>query len=144
MLLPNPSVKLRWFWREPACFIGIGLGLKKLRVFEEQEPCCGYLEVDLGLDLVDLRWVGGFQGVGEVYSVGSAVKGLLSGDWVVQSPTLPSSGTWQTYVVKDQSVWHKINKDSPRDYAATIAINPLTALRMLEDFITLNPGTDIS
>lgn len=53
-------------------------------------------------------------------------------------------GTWQTYVVKDQSVWYKINKDSPMEYAATIAINPLTALRMLEDFITLNPGTAIS
>lgn len=30
------------------------------------------------------------------------------------------------------------------EFAATIAINPLTALRMLEDFITLNPGTAIS
>ena len=53
-------------------------------------------------------------------------------------------GTWQTYVVKDQSVWHKINKESPMEYAATITVNPLTALRMLEDFITLNPGTGIS
>nr|POE81427.1 putative trans-2-enoyl-coa reductase, mitochondrial [Quercus suber] len=36
--------------------------------------------------------VGGFEGVGEVYSVGSAVKGLFPGDWVVLSPPLPSSG----------------------------------------------------
>jgi NADPH:quinone reductase-like Zn-dependent oxidoreductase len=43
--------------------------------------------------------------------------------------------------VKDQSVWHKINKDSPMEYAATITVNPLTALKMLEDFITLNSGT---
>lgn len=50
-------------------------------------------------------------------------------------------GTWQTYTVKDQSVWHKINKDTPIEYAATIMVNPLTALRMLEDFSTLNPGT---
>ncbi|KAE8680499.1 putative trans-2-enoyl-CoA reductase [Hibiscus syriacus] len=39
--------------------------------------------------------VGGYEGVGEVYSVGSAVKGLLPGDLVIPSP--PSSGTWQTY-----------------------------------------------
>ncbi|KAJ0021720.1 hypothetical protein Pint_32261 [Pistacia integerrima] len=85
--------------------------------------------------------IGGYEGVGEVYSVGSEVAGLLPGDWVIPSP--PSSGTWQTYVVKDQSVWHKINKDSPMEYAATITVNPLTALRMLEDFTTLNSGDSI-
>ena len=34
--------------------------------------------------------VGGYEGVGEVFSVGSAVKGLSPGDWVIPSP--PSSG----------------------------------------------------
>ncbi|RVW56824.1 Enoyl-[acyl-carrier-protein] reductase, mitochondrial [Vitis vinifera] len=85
--------------------------------------------------------VGGYEGVGEVHSLGSAVKGLSPGDWVIPSP--PSSGTWQTYVVKEQSVWHKINKDVPMEYAATVTINPLTALRMLEDFGNLNPGDAI-
>ncbi|KAH9661126.1 Enoyl-(acyl-carrier-protein) reductase [Citrus sinensis] len=85
--------------------------------------------------------VGGYEGVGEVYSVGSAVTRLAPGDWVIPSP--PSSGTWQSYVVKDQSVWHKISKDSPMEYAATIIVNPLTALRMLEDFTTLNSGDSI-
>lgn len=50
------------------------------------------------------------------------------------------TGTWQTYIVKEQDVWHKINKDSPMEYAATISVNPLTALRMLEDFTNLNSG----
>lgn len=37
--------------------------------------------------------VGGYEGVGEVYSVGSAVKDKISpGDWVIPSP--PSSGTF--------------------------------------------------
>lgn len=27
------------------------------------------------------------------------------------------------------------------EYAATVTVNPLTALRMLEDFVQLNPGT---
>ncbi|KAL8496780.1 hypothetical protein ACS0TY_020454 [Phlomoides rotata] len=82
--------------------------------------------------------VGGYEGVGEVHSVGSAVKGLCPGDWVIPSP--PSSGTWQTYVVKEQSVWHRIDKSTPMEYAATITVNPLTALRMLEDFLDLKSG----
>lgn len=49
-------------------------------------------------------------------------------------------GTWQTYVIKEENAWHRIIKDVPIEYAATIAINPLTALRLLEDFVKLNPG----
>uniref|UniRef100_M1CDL9 Zinc binding dehydrogenase n=1 Tax=Solanum tuberosum TaxID=4113 RepID=M1CDL9_SOLTU len=82
--------------------------------------------------------VGGYEGVGEVHAIGSAVKGLSPGDWVIPSP--PSSGTWQTYVVKEQSVWQKVDKSTPMEYAATVIVNPLTALRMLEDFIALKSG----
>ncbi|CAL1352974.1 unnamed protein product [Linum trigynum] len=85
--------------------------------------------------------VGGHEGVGEVYSVGSAVKGFSPGDRVIPSP--PTSGTWQTYVVKEQGVWHKVDKDCPIEYAATIIVNPLTALLMLEDIITLNSGDSV-
>lgn len=53
---------------------------------------------------------------------------------------LVNLGTWQTYVVKEQSVWHKVAKGTPVEYAATVFVNPLTALRMLEDFVDLNPG----
>lgn len=35
--------------------------------------------------------VGGYEGVGEVHSVGSGVKGLEPGDWVIPSP--PSFGS---------------------------------------------------
>ncbi|XP_039163022.1 enoyl-[acyl-carrier-protein] reductase, mitochondrial [Eucalyptus grandis] len=52
-------------------------------------------------------------------------------------------GTWQTYIVKGQSVWQKIDKNSPIEYAATISINPPTALRMLEDFTSLDPDVII-
>ncbi|XP_022870175.1 enoyl-[acyl-carrier-protein] reductase, mitochondrial [Olea europaea var. sylvestris] len=85
--------------------------------------------------------VGGYEGVGEVHSVGSAVKGLSPGDWVIPSP--PSSGTWQTYIVRDQNVWHKIEKSTPIEYAASIAVNPLTGLRMLEDFVDVKSGDTI-
>lgn len=53
------------------------------------------------------------------------------------------SGTWQTYVVKEQSVWHRIDKSTPMEYAATVTVNPLTALRMLEDFVDLKSGYHI-
>ncbi|KAJ4910372.1 putative trans-2-enoyl-CoA reductase [Raphanus sativus] len=85
--------------------------------------------------------VGGYEGVGEVYAVGSNVSALSPGDWVIPSP--PSSGTWQTYVVKEESVWHKIDKSCPMEYAATITVNPLTALRMLEDFKPLASGDSV-
>ncbi|KAJ9548145.1 hypothetical protein OSB04_020688 [Centaurea solstitialis] len=85
--------------------------------------------------------VGGYEGVGEVHSVGSAVQGLSPGDLVMASP--PSDGTWQTHVVKDKSLWHKIDKSTPVEYAATVTINPLTALRMIEDYLELKAGDAI-
>lgn len=85
--------------------------------------------------------VAGYEGVGEVHSVGPAVSRLAVGDWVIPSP--PSSGTWQTYMVKEESAWHKITKDIPMEYAATVTVNPLTALRMLGDFVKLTSGDSI-
>ncbi|VVB11123.1 unnamed protein product [Arabis nemorensis] len=85
--------------------------------------------------------VGGIEGVGQVYTVGSMVKSLSLGDFVIPSPL--SSGTWQTYVVKDESMWHKIDKRCPIEYAATITVNPLSALRMLEDFVSLKSGDSV-
>lgn len=52
-------------------------------------------------------------------------------------------GTWQTYMVKEQSVWHKVDRRTPVEYAASVFVNPLTALRMLEDFVDLKPGASI-
>ncbi|TVU01226.1 hypothetical protein EJB05_53328, partial [Eragrostis curvula] len=86
--------------------------------------------------------VGGYEGVGQVHALGPAVTALLApGDWVIPSP--PSFGTWQTYIVNHQSVWHKVRTDVPMEYAATVTVNPLTALRMLQDFVKLNPGDAI-
>lgn len=86
--------------------------------------------------------VGGYEGVGQVHALGPAVTAPLSpGDWVIPSP--PSFGTWQTYITKHESVWHKVRSDVPMEYAATITVNPLTALRMLQDFVKLNPGDAI-
>ncbi|KAL6642091.1 hypothetical protein ACP70R_020272 [Stipagrostis hirtigluma subsp. patula] len=86
--------------------------------------------------------VAGYEGVGQVHALGPAVAAPLSpGDWVIPSP--PSFGTWQTYIVKHESAWHKVRSDVPMEYAATVTVNPLTALRMLQDFVKLNPGYTI-
>ncbi|WVZ74907.1 hypothetical protein U9M48_023023 [Paspalum notatum var. saurae] len=86
--------------------------------------------------------VGGYEGVGQVHALGPAVTAPLSlGDWVIPSP--PSFGTWQTHIVKHESVWHKVRDDVPMEYAATVTVNPLTALRMLQDFVKLNSGDSI-
>jgi trans-2-enoyl-CoA reductase len=53
------------------------------------------------------------------------------------------SGTWQTYIVKPEDAWHKVRDDLPVEYAATVTVNPLTALRMLKDFVELNPGNHV-
>lgn len=43
--------------------------------------------------------------------------------------------------MNDEKVWHKIEKGVPMEYAATITVNPLTALLMLEHCVALNSGT---
>jgi trans-2-enoyl-CoA reductase len=53
------------------------------------------------------------------------------------------AGTWQTYIVKPEDAWHKVRDDVPVEYAATVTVNPLTALRMLKDFVELNPGNHV-
>lgn len=45
--------------------------------------------------------------------------------------------------MKEESVWHKVNKNIPMEYAATITVNPLTALRMMEDFVGLKAGSEL-
>jgi len=80
---------------------------------------------------------GGGEGVAEIVAAGENC-GLQKGDWVL--PFLPMTGTWRTHVVNDQDDWIKIRNDIPAVIAATILVNPCTALRMLRDFVHLSPG----
>ena len=43
-------------------------------------------------------------------------------------------------MVKEEGAWYKVRNDIPMEYAATVTVNPLTAVRMLEDFVKLNSG----
>jgi hypothetical protein len=59
------------------------------------------------------------------------------------SPTnrFDAKGTWRTHAVCSENDVLKVRKDIKPEYAATIAVNPCTALRLLEDFVSLKPGT---
>lgn len=78
--------------------------------------------------------VGGNEGVAEVLSAGSAVKGFAKGDWVIMKQ--PGFGTWRTHVQTDASNLLKIADPSGLTpiQVGTVSINPCTAYRMLRDF----------
>ncbi|RVX74064.1 hypothetical protein B0A52_01896 [Exophiala mesophila] len=80
--------------------------------------------------------VGGNEGVGEVVSIGSGVKSLSKGDWVIMKHT--SQGTWRTHLEIDESKLLKIdNKDGLTPLqVGTVSVNPCTAYRMLLDSAT--------
>lgn len=82
--------------------------------------------------------VGGNEGVAKVVEIGSNVKGLSVGDWVI--PALPGFGTWRKYAICDEEDVDPIEKDVPIEFAATISVNPCSAYRMLHDYTTLKSG----
>ncbi|XP_055335362.1 enoyl-[acyl-carrier-protein] reductase, mitochondrial-like [Paramacrobiotus metropolitanus] len=82
--------------------------------------------------------VGGSEGVAEVIAVGAGVADIKVGDRVI--PANPATGTWRTYSVVPQENLLKIPADLPIAQAATLAVNPCTAYRMLHDFASLRPG----
>ncbi|KAJ1659043.1 mitochondrial 2-enoyl thioester reductase [Dispira simplex] len=97
----------------------------------------------------DVGAVAGNEGLAEVVALGEQVTqnsrnsggaGLEVGDWVL--PFRRSFGTWQTLASVEASQVVKIPKFpnvSPLA-AATLAVNPSSAYRMLKDFVTLRPG----
>ncbi|XP_019257617.1 PREDICTED: probable trans-2-enoyl-CoA reductase, mitochondrial [Nicotiana attenuata] len=108
---------------------------------QERGESVGFLTNGVYPDRSALPTIGGGEGVGIIHSVGSAVKSLSPGDFVVRFPYI--QGSWQTYIVQEESMWHKIDKSTPIEYAATISVNPVSALRMLDEFVTLKPGDSI-
>lgn len=66
------------------------------------------------------------------------VTSVQAGDWVV--PLTSALGTWRDTGVWQAADWHKLPAGLPLAAAATLAINPPTALLMLEDVVPLQPG----
>jgi mitochondrial enoyl-[acyl-carrier protein] reductase / trans-2-enoyl-CoA reductase len=82
--------------------------------------------------------VGGNEGVAVVTSIGAGVKKFEVGDWVI--PFRAGFGCWRTEAIAAEGELIKVAKVIPRAYAATLAINPSTAYRLLRDFETLKAG----
>jgi trans-2-enoyl-CoA reductase len=82
--------------------------------------------------------IAGMEGVAVVQAIGSAVKTLQTGDWVL--PHGPALGTWTMQAKVDESAVIKIADDLPFPYAATLGVNPCTAYRLLRDFVSLKKG----
>lgn len=91
--------------------------------------------------LPDLPAVGGNEGVGQVLEVGGLVKSLKSGDWVI--PKDAGLGTWRTEAVLAEDDVISLPNTIPLLSAATLGVNPCTALRMLSDFEDLKPGDTV-
>ncbi|OXB77886.1 UNVERIFIED_CONTAM: hypothetical protein H355_000641 [Colinus virginianus] len=88
--------------------------------------------------LAPLPAVAGNEGVGRVLEVGPGVVSLSPGDCII--PADAGLGTWRTHVVLPEDSLLRVPSDVPLLCAATLSINPCTALRMLSDFESLAPG----
>ncbi|CAL8287774.1 unnamed protein product [Merluccius merluccius] len=91
--------------------------------------------------LPDLPAVGGNEGVAQVVEVGPQVTSLKPGDWVIPRDT--GLGTWRTAAVVTERSLIQLPSDIPLLSAATLSVNPCTALRMLSDFQTLQAGDTV-
>ncbi|KAM9851755.1 enoyl-[acyl-carrier-protein] reductase, mitochondrial [Aulostomus maculatus] len=91
--------------------------------------------------LPELPAVGGNEGVARVEEVGSQVKSLKKGDWVI--PRDAGLGTWRTEAVLAEDDVVSLPNDIPLLSAATLGVNPCTAFRMLSDFEDLKPGDTV-
>jgi trans-2-enoyl-CoA reductase len=80
----------------------------------------------------DLFAVGGNEGVARVLEAGADVTRFKKGDWVL--PDESSFGTWRTHTVCGQEDVFRIEQEGiDRVMAATVAVNPCSAFRMIKD-----------
>jgi trans-2-enoyl-CoA reductase len=104
---------------------------------------------ELGTDVPSA--VCGNEGLFEVIHVGTNVKGFSVGDWAI--PANVNFGTWRTHALASEDKFFKIpNPTQSRangkklglsiNQAATISVNPPTALLMLTHYLKLTPQKD--
>src|SRR4026208_1298156 len=85
----------------------------------------------------DLPATPGFEGAGIVVDVGSDVQGLTSGALVI----LPHNvGTWRDAVAVKADELVVVPADIKPVHAAMLKINPMTAWRLLHDYVELARG----
>lgn len=79
--------------------------------------------------------IAGNEGFAVVEAVGPDVKSLKPGDLVI--PAYSGFGTWRSEAIESEEKLYKIDNRIPKNFAATLQVNPCTAYRMLEDFVKL-------
>ncbi|MBA3832010.1 MAG: zinc-binding dehydrogenase [Chthoniobacterales bacterium] len=79
----------------------------------------------------------GFEGAGVVEEVGAAVRNVAAGAQVILPHDL---GTWREAAVIAAGKLIVAPNEIAGEQAAMLKINPLTAWRMLHDFVRLEPG----
>jgi trans-2-enoyl-CoA reductase len=85
----------------------------------------------------ELPAVPGFEGAGVVVDLGAAVKGLTNGALVI----LPHSiGTWRNAVAVKADELIVVPAGIEPVHAAMLKINPMTAWRLLHDYVNLARG----
>ncbi len=84
--------------------------------------------------------VGGNEGCFEVASVGSNIKSVTKGDWVIMKNT--GFGTWRTHTLAEEKDILKIESKEGLTaiQVGTVSVNPCTAYRMLKDFEEMREG----
>ncbi|CAL1271509.1 unnamed protein product [Larinioides sclopetarius] len=85
--------------------------------------------------------IGGYEGVAKVVKVGSSVKNLQVGSWVI--PVADNDGIWKYYGIYPEDLLIKVDETLPLSSAATLWVNPSTAYRMLKDFVDLKEGSTV-
>ncbi|WP_312418193.1 zinc-dependent alcohol dehydrogenase family protein [Shinella sp.] len=76
-----------------------------------------------------LPFVPGFEGVGEIMSLGTDVTGLSIGQRVLP---IGASGLWQQRLVRPANWCFAVPDDLSDDQAAMAYVNPLTAFRLID------------
>ena len=79
----------------------------------------------------------GFEGAGVVEEIGGSVQGLAVGTQVILPHDL---GTWREACLVKADKLVTVPDEIKPEQAAMLKINPLTAWRMLHDFVVLQPG----
>ncbi len=79
----------------------------------------------------------GFEGAGRVEEVGPEVRGIAEGAQVILPHDL---GAWRDAAIVPASKLVVVPNHIPPEQAAMLKINPLTAWRLLHDFVTLQEG----
>jgi len=82
----------------------------------------------------------GNEGLGEITEIGTEVRRLKKGDWVVFSKS--QSGTWSSTQVLEEEDVIRVDEGSGISAinASTLTGNPVTAHKLLNGFVDLKPG----